>query len=210
MGARIVLTEWVVFGFGVAGGLFLAAAADVVIATLRKWFYGQPEISSYFSPKGGCVEAIVKELGLARREVLVQAYSFTCQEIATALIAAAKRGVRVSVLLDRSNEAESYSELGDLKQHGIDVMIDAQHAIAHNKVMVIDYRTVLTGSFNFTRQAEHENAENLVVLKDHHDLAQLYRDNFHKHRDHSHAPGTVPLPTPHPAVHGNTPFRKAA
>jgi phosphatidylserine/phosphatidylglycerophosphate/cardiolipin synthase-like enzyme len=134
---------------------------------------------------------IVTELAAARHEVLVQAYSFTCPEIAKALVAAAGRGVRVSVLLDRSNEAESYSELGDLAGHHIDVMIDASHAIAHNKVMVIDGRTVLTGSFNFTRQAEHENAENLLVLRNHRELAAQYKANFHVHRGHSQAPGTV-------------------
>lgn len=38
--------------------------------------------------------------------------------------------------------------------------------IAHNKVMVIDGRTVITGSFNFTKAAEESNAENLLVIDD--------------------------------------------
>jgi phosphatidylserine/phosphatidylglycerophosphate/cardiolipin synthase-like enzyme len=138
----------------------------------------------------GCLAAIVAELGAARSEVLVQAYSFSCPEIANALIAAAARKVRVTILLDRSNEAESYSELGDLAKHGLEVWIDGVHAIAHNKVIVIDGRTVVTGSFNFTRQAEHENAENLLILKDHRELAVRYRANFQAHRDHCHAPGS--------------------
>ena len=82
------------------------------------------------------------------------------------------------VVLDRSNELESHTELGDLRAHGIDVKIDASHAIAHDKVVVIDGHTVLTGSFNFTRQAERENAENLLVLRNHRVQAALYRANL--------------------------------
>ncbi|HTR44450.1 MAG TPA: phospholipase D-like domain-containing protein, partial [Thermodesulfovibrionales bacterium] len=48
---------------------------------------------------------------------------------------------------------------------GIPTYIDAQHAIAHNKVMIIDKETVITGSFNFTKAAEERNAENLLILK---------------------------------------------
>ena len=128
------------------------------------WTRHDSSIAAHFSPKGGCAAAIVAELNRSRSEILVMAYSFSCPDIANALIAASGRGVRVAVLLDRSNEAESYSELGDLRNHKIDVLIDAHHAIAHNKVIIIDRRIVLTGSFNFTDQAEHENAENLLIL----------------------------------------------
>jgi phosphatidylserine/phosphatidylglycerophosphate/cardiolipin synthase-like enzyme len=172
----------------VAGLLLAAAAANALIAA-RHLFRREPSTAAHFSPRGGCAAAVVAAVAAARSEVLVQAYSFTCPDIAAALIAAAARRVRVVVLLDRSNEAESYSELGDLERHGLEVWIDAAHAIAHNKVVVIDGRTVLTGSFNFTRQAEHENAENLLILRDHHGLAALYRANFHSHREHCHAPG---------------------
>ncbi len=50
--------------------------------------------------------------------------------------------------------------------------------------MIIDKRTVITGSFNFTNQAEHENAENLLVIKGHSELPGHYRDNFFKHKAH--------------------------
>jgi phosphatidylserine/phosphatidylglycerophosphate/cardiolipin synthase-like enzyme len=190
------MVEWYVLGAGAFVGGVLVHLGHRAVAGLRTWFSGHPAVRAHFSPRGGCTQAIVAELTAARREILVQAYSFTSSEIAAALIAAAGRGVRVAVLLDKSNEAETRSELGDLTTHGIDVRIDPCHAIAHNKVMVIDGRTVLTGSFNFTHQAEHENAENLLVLRDHFDLATLYRDNFHSHADHCVAPGAA---TPHPA-----------
>ncbi len=105
-----------------------------------------PPIEVYFSPKGGCTEAVVKELDAAKTSVLVQAYSFTSTPIAKTLLDAHKRGVKVEVILDKSQRTEKYSEADFLVNVGIPVRIDAQHAIAHNKVMVIDGATVVTGS----------------------------------------------------------------
>ncbi len=62
-----------------------------------------------------------------------------------------KRGVEVQVVLDKSQRTEKYSSADFLVNMGIPVRIDARHAIAHNKVMVIDGQTVITGSFNFTK-----------------------------------------------------------
>jgi phosphatidylserine/phosphatidylglycerophosphate/cardiolipin synthase-like enzyme len=201
---------WQVFHDRVMGALLLVIAVGHAFLALRGFLRREPVITTHFSPRGGCAATIVAEVRAARSEVLVMAYTFTCPDIAQALIAACGRGVRVVVLLDRSNEKETYSALGDLGQHGVEVWIDAAHAIAHNKVMVIDRRTVITGSFNFTRQAEHENAENLLVLRDHHDLAARYRDNFHTHKDHCHAPGAAPAPHTHThephAAHPHEPY----
>ena len=64
------------------------------------------------------------------------------------------------------------------------MLIDGKHAIAHNKIIIIDGQTVITGSFNFTNQAEDHNAENLLVIRDH-GLAQRYLANWHDHEAHS-------------------------
>jgi phosphatidylserine/phosphatidylglycerophosphate/cardiolipin synthase-like enzyme len=66
----------------------------------------------------------------------------------------------------------------------VPVLIDAIHAIAHNKVMVIDGKMVITGSFNFTNSAEERNAENLLVIRDR-VLAERYEQNWQKHKTHS-------------------------
>ena len=144
-------------------------------------------VSIYFSPDGGCTDAVVRELAAAQKHVLVQAYAFTSAPITKALLDAQKRGVEVQVLLDKSNVTAQYSSATFLTNAAIPVAIDSQHAIAHNKVMIIDDTTVLTGSFNFTKAAEHANAENLVILKDAPDLAQRYRQNWLAHAAHSSA-----------------------
>lgn len=151
---------------------------------LRKLGYVS-DIKAHFSPKGGCQEAILQELKAARREILVQAYSFTAEPLALAMVEAKKQGVTVEIVLDKSNELERYSDLKILMDNAMDVKIDHEHAIAHNKIIIIDKRVLITGSFNFTNQAEHENAENLMIIKGHPELVTWYRENFFKHREHS-------------------------
>lgn len=137
-----------------------------------------------FTPGGDCAQAVVKAIDSAKKSVEVQAYSFTSAPIAKALVEAHRRGIDVQVILDKSNETEKYSSADFLSRAGIPVHIDADHAIAHNKVMVIDDQTVITGSFNFTKAAQERNAENLLILQDP-ALAQFYRNNWKVHEGHS-------------------------
>jgi phosphatidylserine/phosphatidylglycerophosphate/cardiolipin synthase-like enzyme len=142
-------------------------------------------IRVYFSPHGGCTEAIVNQINQAKSEILIQAYSFTSKPIAQALIQAQRRGVKIIAILDKSNQTQKYSAARFLQNMDIPVFIDDKHAIAHNKIMIIDNRVVITGSFNFTMAAENKNAENLLVLDDLPDLTRAYRENFLKHLRHS-------------------------
>jgi len=97
-----------------------------------------PSIEAYFSPHGGCTEAVIRELDKAKTTILFQAYSFTSAPIAKALLNAHKRGVKIEVILDKSQRTQNYSSATFLYNQGIPVKIDAQYAIAHNKVMIID------------------------------------------------------------------------
>nr|WP_224958347.1 phospholipase D-like domain-containing protein [Geomonas fuzhouensis] len=63
--------------------------------------------------------------------------------------------------------------------------MDSQHAIAHNKIMIIDRETLITGSFNFTKAAEEKNAENLLIIKGNQALVERYSKNFYLHREHA-------------------------
>jgi phosphatidylserine/phosphatidylglycerophosphate/cardiolipin synthase-like enzyme len=141
-------------------------------------------VQVYFSPRGGATEAVVNALDHATNVVLVQAYSFTSAPIAQALVSAHRRGIKVQVILDHSQRTEKYSEADFLRNSGIPTLIDARHAIAHNKIIIIDAFLVLTGSFNFTRAAEEHNAENLLVINDP-VLAQQYIANWQSHQQHS-------------------------
>jgi phosphatidylserine/phosphatidylglycerophosphate/cardiolipin synthase-like enzyme len=169
--------DYVLLATGFTGALTL----QYLLRKAWGYFVAPPSLGLHFSPKGGCTEAVVAELRKARREILVQAYGFTSQPIAQALVDAKQRGVEVEILLDHSNEKEPHTDLPLFLEKGLITLIDAHHAIAHNKIMIIDRRTVLTGSFNFTNQAEHEN---LVVIKGHSDVAATYREQFELHKTH--------------------------
>jgi phosphatidylserine/phosphatidylglycerophosphate/cardiolipin synthase-like enzyme len=152
-----------------------AHATPPIAATIR---------GVYFSPNGGATEAVVKEIREARSSILVQAYSFTSAPIAEALVQAHRRGVAVTVILDKSQRTEHYSAATFLAHAGIPTYIDAAHAIAHNKIILIDDATIITGSFNFTKAAEEHNAENLLVLYST-ALYPIYKSNFRAHLSHS-------------------------
>ena len=172
---------WIQIATGAMGMLTLVYLWRILA---RKIGY-LPEIAAHFSPKGGCHDAILRELKAARREILVQAYSFTADPLTFALVNAKKQGITVDIVLDKSNEIERYSDLHILLEQGMEVKVDHDHAIAHNKIIIIDKTTLITGSFNFTNQAEHENAENLLIIKGHPELINRYRESFFKHREHS-------------------------
>ncbi|ACM19072.1 endonuclease Nuc [Geotalea daltonii FRC-32] len=142
-------------------------------------------IEAFFSPNGGCTDAIVREICNAKSEVLIQAYSFTSVPIAKAIVQAKKRGVKIEAVLDKSQRTGKYSAATFLVNAGIPVLIDDQHAIAHNKIIIIDRNTLITGSFNFSKAAEEKNAENLLVFKGNTPLVLQYIQNFDHHKRHS-------------------------
>jgi phosphatidylserine/phosphatidylglycerophosphate/cardiolipin synthase-like enzyme len=141
-------------------------------------------IQVFFSPNGGATAAITNELAKAKKTVLVAAYSFTSAPIAGALRDAHRRGVKVTVILDDSQKTANYSSADFLRNAGIATFTDGKHAIAHNKFMVLDGATVITGSFNFSKAAEESNSENLLVIRDA-DLASQYARNWGEHLKHS-------------------------
>ena len=143
-----------------------------------------PSIEVFFSPKGGCSDAIIKELKGAKSSVLVQAYWFTSPSIAKALVEVHKRGVKVEVILDRSRTEMENEQAEFIVQNGVPTFIDDKHTTAHNKLMIVDGSVVVTGSFNFTDQSENENAENLLVIRDK-GLADKFTANWKAHAKHS-------------------------
>ena len=120
-----------------------------------------------------------------RCEILVQAYSFSSAPIAKALASAFKRGVRVTAIMDISQGKDRSTAATFISKTGIPTLIDTAHTNAQDKIMVIDRETVITGSFNFTKKAE-KNKGNLLILKNP-ELALIYLKNWEQHGDHAKA-----------------------
>jgi phosphatidylserine/phosphatidylglycerophosphate/cardiolipin synthase-like enzyme len=133
-----------------------------------------------FTPNGACTDLIVSAINQSRKQILVQAYSFTSPSIAKALILAYKRGVEVKIILDKSQfRSRGFSSAKFFTDYHLPVWEDFQPSIAHNKVMVIDNKTVITGSFNFTKAAQEQNAENVIIITDS-ELAKKYSANWER------------------------------
>lgn len=139
----------------------------------------------FFSPNGGAENAIVRNIDSTRSHILVQAYSFTSQPIADALIRAKARGCFVSIVLDKGQRKAKSSQWQHCSEHDIPVAFDMRAKIQHSKVLVLDSSKVITGSYNFSKAADKSNAENLLILKDR-ALAIQYIQEWHKRKTHSY------------------------
>jgi len=138
---------------------------------------GTSEIDLCFTPPSGCGKVIADLISKANESIYVQAYGITSTAIVNELISARGRGVKVRVLLDKSNLQDKYSKMRLLREAGIDVSIDKVAGIAHNKVIIIDLQKVVTGSFNFTKSADSRNAENVIIVNDK-EIAKRYLQNW--------------------------------
>ncbi|MEO8003968.1 MAG: phospholipase D family protein [Betaproteobacteria bacterium] len=143
-----------------------------------------------FTPGGEAADLIARTIDAARTQVLVQAYSFTHRGIAHALVRAHRRGLDVQVIADHEQIAGFESAaMRDLIEAGVPVFTDAEHAAAHNKVIIVDHESnqsaVITGSFNFTFAAQNRNAENVLVLRGNPALASAFFANWQQHREHA-------------------------
>jgi phospholipase D len=138
-----------------------------------------------FTPGGQCTDDIVNAIHDAKKSIYIQAYQLTSDPIIAEILAAKDRGVLVDVILDKSQLHAKKSALSQLQANHIPVLIDSDVAIAHNKVMIIDGKTVITGSFNFTKNAQNRNAENLLIIYDK-NLASEYMLNWISRSNASH------------------------
>jgi phosphatidylserine/phosphatidylglycerophosphate/cardiolipin synthase-like enzyme len=171
----------------------LAALVVISTATWSSGAFDDPEeggdkaieIDAIFSPGGGCQERIAEEIGSAEKTLRIQAFYFTSKPITEAVVEAKKRGVAVTVVLDKSQEKMTYGSWRILKREGVPVYFDSKHATANNKVILIDDDTIITGSYNFTKAAEEKNAENVVIIKHADDVFEKFEKNFSLHLKHS-------------------------
>jgi phosphatidylserine/phosphatidylglycerophosphate/cardiolipin synthase-like enzyme len=175
------------------------AAAAAPAAGMRETATGQSRLFTAtgtvqvaFTPGDPVDEILVGVIGQARQQVLVQAFSFTHQRIARALVDAHRRGVRVEVLADdRQDRQLDGSVLAELVRNGVTVWLDPRQSSAHNKVLIVDAGTpaavLVTGSYNFTWSAQRRNAENILVMRGNPDLAAAFVANWRRLRQHATA-----------------------
>ena len=138
-----------------------------------------PTIAAFFSPNGGIEQQIISKLGSAADTIEVAAYAFTNQNIAQSLLDAIKRGIKVSVVMDRSQTKGTQASIHDeLQQAGAAIrLVSPPGGIMHDKFLIIDGKSLEWGSYNYTDRAENANFENATFLSDQ-TLSQQYHANF--------------------------------
>lgn len=137
-------------------------------------------LTPYFSPHGACRAELEVQIDSARRSLDIAIYDFTVREIATHLLSAMRRGVRVRLLMDSIESTSSYSQWYYLHSQFVNVRRNTrQHmsGIMHDKYLIRDTCTVITGSYNWSGAAESSNAENELVINSH-ALALQYESDF--------------------------------
>ena len=137
-------------------------------------------IETYFSPDDGTAQELVQLILGAQQSVYFMAYSFTSDDIASAMLARARTGVSVAGGFEesqyRNNEG---TEFDRLLENGLDVRLDGNSRSMHHKVIIIDEQIVITGSYNFSNNAETRNDENTLVIHSA-EIAELYMEEFER------------------------------
>ena len=104
-------------------------------------------------------------------------YYLSSSNIAKALVEAQAHHVQVRIVLDQGQEIESASKSSYLIKHGFEIRYHLGFGLMHNKFAIIDDRSLITGSFNWTLTAEERNEENLLIISDEATIAR-YKERF--------------------------------
>jgi phosphatidylserine/phosphatidylglycerophosphate/cardiolipin synthase-like enzyme len=138
---------------------------------------GDSRVEIYFSPDDGVRDRLVALIGAAQHSVRFLAFTFTSDELAEALAQTQRRGAQIAGVMDEGQLNNTGGEFDFFRESGIDVRIDPPGSNLHDKVLIIDEAIVVTGSYNFSNNAEYRNDENVLVIYDS-QLAQQYLNHF--------------------------------
>lgn len=140
-------------------------------------------IEIFFSPGSGADERVAELLNQAQSSISFMAYSFTSDDFANAIYARAKDGVEVAGVMDASQiQSNIGTEYAFFKRKKLDVREDGNSGLMHHKVIIIDKKIVILGSYNFTASAENNNDENLLIIENS-ALAAAYLAEFARVQD---------------------------
>lgn len=133
----------------------------------------------YFSPEDNFKNKLISLINEAKDSIYFMIFAFTDKDVADAMIDAKNRGVEIKGVFDEEFNSDQYSKFDYLKDANIDVKLDGNTQTLHDKVMIIDNRITVTGSYNFTLSANSRNAENSLVIYGK-TISGLYKNEFDK------------------------------
>lgn len=157
-----------VFG---GGAPTAAGAGDVRVDGIK--------VEVLFSPDDRPSRRLEELVRQAQESIDVLAYNFTLNGLRTALVDAQQRGVQVRAVFDESQASSAGGEYATLDKAGAAVRLDGIDGLMHDKVIILDGQIVVLGSYNFTRSADENNDENLLIIHDA-GIAQAYLAEFER------------------------------
>ena len=138
------------------------------------------QIAVVFTSEDPALEqAIIPIVNSAKKSIRFLAFSFTDYPLADAMSQRAKAGVDVAGVFEKVGSEADASELKTLMCRKVPVRQDGNPAFLHDKLIVVDERIVITGSLNFSTNAEKSNDENVIII-DNADIARLYMQEFER------------------------------
>jgi phosphatidylserine/phosphatidylglycerophosphate/cardiolipin synthase-like enzyme len=144
-------------------------------------------VQALFAPEDEVASQLVPLIEGAQHSIRFMAFAFTHEGIGQAVLARARAGVNVRGIFETTGSETEYSEMPLLYCAGVLVRQDGNPRTFHHKVFVIDEQIVVTGSFNFTDNADESNDENVVVVANT-DVAAQYLQEFERRWAEATAP----------------------
>jgi phosphatidylserine/phosphatidylglycerophosphate/cardiolipin synthase-like enzyme len=127
---------------------------------------GDLKVQVLFAPEDGVAQKVAERISQASSQIRFLAFSFTHDGIGQAVLGRAKAGVPVAGVFEKTGSETRFSEYGAMKQAGLDVYQDGNPYVMHHKVFVVDGKTTVFGSFNFSDGADKDNDENCLIVED--------------------------------------------
>lgn len=132
-------------------------------------YFSEPDGSAAReSYEGGIETALVEAILRTRNRLDVAAFEMNSEPIVRALLDAHQRGVVVRIVTDDDHglHDEANEALRNLQAAGLPLVDDGRSGLMHNKFMILDERSVWTGSWNYTINGAYRNNNNVLVLED--------------------------------------------
>ena len=121
---------------------------------------------AFFSPGDACRNMIIKHITQAVSRVQICVFTISDDAISNAIITSHKRGVDIRIITDNDKSEDEGSDIERFARHGISVKMDTTPNHMHHKFMVTDERSLITGSYNWTRSAAQYNHENILITSE--------------------------------------------
>lgn len=134
-------------------------------------------VQVYFAAEDEVISRIIPWVQDAQSSIKFMAYSFTHDDLGAVMLTQAESGLEVMGIFETRGSETEYSEMPKLYCAGVAVRQDGNPGTFHHKVIILDDEIVITGSLNFSENADDSNDENVVVIVNK-EIAKLYLDEF--------------------------------